>query len=153
MKEMPMNYIKISLDDEITETAREFEKTIDDMFHMINSGYSVSQRTWRPQMDIYESPDRLIIFAEMAGVKREHIHLEISSRTVKVYGRRTTGAGIGNARYHLAEIPFGYFERSLVLPAPIDTDSAEAVYADGLLEIRMTKLPLSKVHKIMFQHR
>ncbi|OPY13380.1 MAG: 18 kDa heat shock protein [Syntrophus sp. PtaB.Bin001] len=148
-----MNYIKISLDDDIKETAREFEKTLDEMFHMFNSGYSVSQRTWRPQIDVYESPDRLIIFAEMAGVKREHINLEISSRTVKVYGRRNTSAGIGNARYHLAEIPFGYFERSLVLPAPIDTDTAEAVYADGLLEIRLAKLPLSKVHKIMLEHR
>jgi len=148
-----MNYIKISLNEEIQETAREFEKTLDEMFHMINSGYSVSQRTWRPQMDVYESPDRLIIFAEMAGVKRDHINLEISSRTVKIYGRRTTSAGIENARYHLAEIPFGYFERSLILPSPIDIDTVEAVYADGLLKIRMTKLPLSKVHKIMFQHR
>jgi len=150
---MFMNYIKISLTEEINETAREFEKTLDEMFHMINSGYSVSQRTWRPQMDVYESPDQLIIFVEMAGVKRDHINLEISSRTVKIYGRRTTTTGIENARYHIAEIPFGYFERSLILPSPIDIDTAEAVYADGLLKIRMTKLPLSKVHKIMFQNR
>ena len=148
-----MNYIKIRLDEDIKETAREFEKTIDEMFNMVNSGYSVSQRTWRPQMDIYESPDRIIIFTEMAGVKRENIILEISSRTVKVCGRRTTSAGIDNARYHLAEIPFGYFERNLILPSPIDIETAEAVYSDGLLEIRMTKLPLSKVHKIMFHHR
>lgn len=147
-----MNYIKISLNKQIQETAEEFEKALDEMFGMVNSGYSVSQRTWRPQMDIYESPDRLIIFAEMAGVKRENIHLEISSRTVKIYGKRTTSAGIDNARYHLAEIPFGYFERSLMLPSPIDIETAEAVYTDGLLEIRMSKL-LSKVHKIVFKNR
>jgi len=146
-----MNFIKITLDEEIQETAREFEKTLDDMFRIASSGYSACQRTWRPQMDIYESPERIIIFAEMAGVKRAHIHLEISSRTVKVYGTRATGAGIENARYHLAEIPFGYFERHLILPSPIDTNTAEAVYTNGLLEIRMDKIPLSKVHKILFQ--
>lgn len=148
-----MHYIKISLDESIQDTAGELEKTLDEMFRLVNSGYSLSQRTWHPQMDLYESPDRLVLFAEMAGVKRRDIHLEISSRTVKVYGTRATDAGIGNARFHLAEIPCGYFERHLVLPSPIDPDTAEAVYADGLLQVRMIKQPLGKVHKIMLSHR
>ncbi|MBU3930949.1 MAG: Hsp20/alpha crystallin family protein, partial [Proteobacteria bacterium] len=51
----------------------------------------------------------------------------------------------------LAEIPCGYFERSLALPALIDTESAVAVYRDGLLEIRLTKRPVDLIHKINIQ--
>ncbi|SEM42903.1 HSP20 family protein [Syntrophus gentianae] len=148
-----MNYIKIHLDDEHKETGLDYDRMLSDMFPTVTSGYAFSRQAWRPQIDIYDSPDRIVLFAEMAGVKREDLHLEISSRTVKVYGKRSTSSGIGNARYHLAEIPSGYFERRLILPSPIDTNTAEAVYADGLLEIRMSKLPSGKVHRILLQHR
>jgi HSP20 family protein len=50
------------------------------------------------------------------------------------------------------EIPYGYFERSLVLPAPIDADQVDATYVDGLLQIRMAKLPLDEIRRIHVQN-
>ena len=78
--------------------------------------------------------------------------MEIGRKTVKISGRRRIRPLSENARYRLVEIPYGYFERAIVLPVPIDTESVDATYTDGLLQIRMAKLPLDKTRKIPVQN-
>ncbi len=58
---------------------------------------------------------------------------------------------IADTRFLRAEITYGYFERKLTLPFPIDIDSVSATYTDGLLQICIAKVPLEKVHKIPIQ--
>ena len=70
---------------------------------------------------------------------------------MKISGTREGGPREEDARYRLAEIPCGYFERTLSLPVLIDTETAAAVYRDGLLEIRLAKRPLDRIHKISIQ--
>ncbi|MFH1079850.1 MAG: Hsp20/alpha crystallin family protein [Pseudomonadota bacterium] len=125
---------------------------IDEMFSLVNPRYNACHRIWRPQMDIYESPGEIILVVEIAGAKREDLHVEIGRKTVKMSGRRRIRPLSENARYRLVEIPYGYFERSVVLPAPIDADLVDATYVDGLLQIRMAKLPLEKIRKIHVQN-
>jgi len=48
----------------------------------------------------------------------------------------------------LAEIPHGYFERNIILPAAVVAESAVASYADGILMIRINKMPANKTHRI-----
>jgi len=128
----------------------EFRRGIDEMFRLINSTFTVFQNVWRPQVDIYESPDEIMILTDIAGVKKEDLYVEIDLRVLRIYGKREKPL-TGNTRYHLAEIPYGYFERNLSLPCSVDTDSLKATYTDGLLQIWMAKLPLNKVHKIPVQ--
>ncbi len=127
-------------------------RIIDEMFNLINPRYNACHRIWRPQMDIYESPGEIILVVEIAGAKREDLHVEIGRKTVKMSGRRRVRPLSEDARYRLVEIPYGYFERSLILPAPIDADQVDATYIDGLLQIRMAKLPLDKIRKINIQN-
>jgi HSP20 family protein len=91
--------------------------------------------------------------AEVAGVKPEAIHLEIAPGWVKISGARETGVRRhdNDTRYRLAEIPCGYFERTLVLPARIETETATTHYRDGLLEIRLAKCPVNRIHRISIQ--
>ena len=150
LKETKMSFIKVRFTDDIGDINRELRKSIDEMFSLINSTFTVFQNVWRPQVDIYESPDEIMIVTDIAGVKTEDLYVEVHRRVLRIYGKRVTPAG-GNTRYHLAEIPYGYFERNLSLPLPIDTKSITATYADGLLQIRMAKLPLNRVRKIPIQ--
>ena len=145
-----MSFIKVRFTDDIGDINRELRKSIDEMFSLINSTFAVFQNVWRPQVDIYESPDEIMIVTDIAGVKTEDLYVEVHRRVLRIYGKRVTPVR-GNTRYHLAEIPYGYFERNLSLPLPIDTESITATYADGLLQIRMAKLPLNRVRRIRIQ--
>ena len=143
-----MDYIEISFTADLGTIDADFRRTIDEMFLMINPLSTHFQQVWRPPIDVYETPDEIVILTDIAGVNREELHVEIGPRTVKISGRRRERPLMENTRYSLAEIPYGYFERSLALPAPIEMETVSAAYADGLLQIRMQKLHLNKVHRI-----
>jgi len=145
-----MSFIKVRFTDDIVDINSELRKSIDEMFSLVNSTFTVFQNVWRPQVDIYESPDEIMIVTDIAGVKTDDLYVEVHRRVLRIYGKREKPAA-GNTRYRLAEIPYGYFERNLSLPLPIDTESVTAVYADGLLQIRMEKLPMNRVRKIPVQ--
>jgi HSP20 family protein len=147
-----MDYIKIRFVDNANYAESEFGRTIEEMLRVSNPRFTLSRHRWRPQVDIYETREEVIIKAEIAGVRQEEIILEISPGVVKISGTRSGRAREEEARYRLAEIPCGDFERTLSLPALIDTGTAAAVYANGLLEIRLTKRPIDRIHKINVQH-
>ena len=143
-----MDYIKIRFTNDFERLSSEFEKTCEEIFHSINTSFSLTERVWKPQMDIYETLDQIIIRAEISGVNKENLEVEICSRAVKIYGHRTEIPCASNATYRLAEIQYGKFERTLFLPSLVDTDTISSSYQDGFLEIRLAKRPLEKTHKI-----
>ena len=143
-----MDYIKIRFTDDFDQLESEFEKTLEDMFRAISPMFTLAERKWKPQMDIYETPDEIIILAEIAGVNKEDLELEISSKAVKIHGNRTEFPRVENITYRLAEIQYGRFERILYLPSPIDTEVVSASYSNGFLQIRLAKLLLDKTRKI-----
>jgi HSP20 family protein len=94
---------------------------------------------WTPALDVYETDSALVILLDLAGMdaERTEVHTEAHQLTVRgVRRERHTGE---TRTYQALEIPRGRFERSIRLPAGLDTDAAEASYRDGLLEIRLPK--------------
>ncbi|QTA87713.1 Hsp20/alpha crystallin family protein [Desulfonema magnum] len=135
-----MDYIKIRFGSDFDRLDSRFEKTAEEMFRSINPMFRISERVWKPQMDIYETPEEIFILAEISGVKKEELEIEVSTKAVKIYGRRAELPRVENATYRLAEIQYGKFERILFLPAPIDTEKVTASYSDGFLKLRIAKL-------------
>ena len=143
-----MDYIKIKFTKKSDYLNSETGRAIEDMFRSMNPFFALSEGVWKPQMDIYETHEEIIILAEIAGVNKENLGVEINTRAVKIYGYRTEIPRVKNSTYRLAEIQYGKFERMLFLPAPIDTDKVTATYLNGLLQIRLMKLPPDRTHRI-----
>ena len=143
-----MDYIKIRFGNDFDRLSSTFERTIEHMFRSTGPMFMLSERTWKPQMDIYESPEEILILAEIAGVNKEKLELEINSKAVRIHGSRPEMPRMKDSTYRLAEIQYGQFERVLFLPAPIDTDKVTASYQNGFLQIRLTKIPRDVTHKI-----
>ena len=99
-------------------------------------------------MDIYETVDEIIILAEIAGVSKDDLEVEINRKAVKIYGNRRPVHRLNNSTYRLAEIQYGKFERILFLPTPIDTEMVSASFLNGLLQIHLAKIPVDVIHKI-----
>lgn len=147
-----MSYIKIRVTDDIGKIGNELISSIDEMFRLMSPRFTLSERMWSPHIDIYEIPGEVIVLVDAAGVKKEHIHLEIGRRMLKVSGVRREQPVTKQTRYRLAEIPYGYFERSLSLPVQVDPDSASASYTDGIVQISLKRLPLEKFHRITIRN-
>ena len=143
-----MDYIKIRFSNDFEKVQSKVESSIGYIFRSINPMFSLEERTWKPSMDICETADDIIIRAEVAGVDKDRLEVEISSRAVKIFGKRRELPRSANATYRLAEIQYGNFERILYLPAPIDTENVSTSYANGFLEMRLAKQKLNKTYKI-----
>jgi HSP20 family protein len=143
-----MDLIKIRFGEDFDEFQSKFEPSIEDVFRSISPMFSLGERTWKPQVDIYETSEEIIMRAEIAGAEQESLEVEISNRAVKISGNRVELPRIENAKYRLAEIQYGKFERILYLPVPIDTEVVSASYSNGFLEIRLAKQLLDRIYKV-----
>ena len=134
-----MEHIEIRFGDHIETPATE-EKSFEEMFQSVNPMFCFSKRVWKPQMDIFETRDEIIIQAEMAGVRQEDMVIELSNKAVKISGTRKSSQPDPTATYRLAEIQFGQFERVLYLPSVIDVERVSASFSSGFLELKLGKL-------------
>ena len=134
-----MDYIKIRFGSGLEGFSSELEKTIGEIFQSVTPAFTLSPQRWKPQMDIYETPTQIILLAMIAGVLMEDLVVELDSNAVRISGKRMEAQRGGNVRFHLAEVPYGPFERTLYLPAPIDPEKVTASYTNGMLQIRMAK--------------
>lgn len=145
-----MNYTKIKFSDQFDRFGAEIEKTIQDIFRPrpVNPMFACKDCSWVPQMDIYETKEEVFIWAELAGVEKENLEVEINSKAVRIFGIRKEVPKEPKGTYRLAEIRYGKFERVLYLPSPVDTEVVSSAFANGLLAIRVAKLEVHKTHKI-----
>jgi HSP20 family protein len=134
-----MEHIEIRFGNNL-ETYDTDEKSFEEMFQSVNPMFCFSKRIWKPQMDIFETQNQIIIHAEIAAVKKEDIVIEVSNKAVKISGNRKSTQPDPAATYRLAEIQFGQFERVLYLPSVIDVEKVSAVFNNGFLQLTLGKL-------------
>ncbi len=143
-----MDYIKIRLTNDFDRMGSRFQQSLSDVFHSLSPMYSFTKSTWYPPLDIFETAGEIIVIAELAGINKEELDLEINSRAIRLSGRRIGVPPAEKGKYRLAEIQYGNFERVVYLPAPIDTDTVTASYNKGLLHIHVEKLATRSRHNI-----
>jgi HSP20 family protein len=143
-----MDYIKIRFTNDFDGMGNNRQRSMNSVFPSLNPMYSFSRNTWYPPLDIFETPSEIILIAELAGVEKEALNVEINSRAIRISGRRAGVPPAEKGKYRLAEIQYGSFERVLYLPAAIDTESVNATYRKGLLDIRVNKLAMPTRHNI-----
>jgi len=143
-----MDYFKIRFGSDLDDLTSKFEKTLEDMLGNMGPTFRLSERMWRPPMDMYETAGEIVIMAEIGGVDKDDLEVEISSKAVRIQGHRTAAPSGEAGTYRLAEIQYGRFERILFLPAPIDPEKVAASSHNGFLEIRLTKRPVDQSYKV-----
>ncbi len=99
-------------------------------------------------IDVYQTPDDIVIKSIVAGVKPEDLDLEISREMITVKGKRDESIKVEKENYFYQELYWGRFSRSVLLPQEIDPDEAEASLKDGVLTVRLPKINKEKIQKI-----
>ncbi len=94
---------------------------------------------WRPQTDMFETEDEIVVVVEAAGIEKKDISVILEKDILVIQGIRREDRGFKKRQYHDMEIEFGPFERILKLPSFVDQESVFAQYRNGFLEIRLKK--------------
>ena len=99
-------------------------------------------------VDVYQTPSEIIIRALVAGVKPEDLDIAITRDMVTVKGKRVEQKDTAEDGYVYQELYWGAFERTVVLPAEVDVDQAEASEKHGLLTIKLPKVNKDRQTKL-----
>ena len=93
--------------------------------------------TWAPAVDIIETEDAYLLYAELPGVPREDIQLQVRDRRLELSGRRHNRGE--NRNFLRMERSYGPFRRTFELPTPVDQDGITAGFQQGILRVHVPK--------------
>ena len=96
--------------------------------------FAPAQSGWTPPVDLIETPDRYIVTAELPGMRREDLDIQVHDDRVTISGTRPERAEPFE-QYHRVERGHGSFRRSFQLPVPVDGSRVSADLRDGVLTV------------------
>ncbi|HEY5764931.1 MAG TPA: Hsp20/alpha crystallin family protein [Candidatus Deferrimicrobiaceae bacterium] len=103
---------------------------------------------WTPAVDIYEKNDTVVVKAELPGVERDQISVEVKDGILTLRGERKFERDVKEESYHRVERSYGTFLRSFSLPVSVDQDQVKATFRDGVLEVELPKKEQAKPKQI-----
>jgi HSP20 family protein len=103
---------------------------------------------WKPVVDIYDNDHNIVIKAELPGVAKQDIVVDVKGRFLTLKGERSSENEVKEDKYHRKERAYGKFKRVFTLPAEVDPDKIKADYKDGVLKIDIPKPEKQKPKQI-----
>lgn len=102
---------------------------------------SAQRGVWSPQLETFRQGDRLVVRADLPGLKKEDVNVEIDDGVLTISGHRAEEQVENRDDYYRSERSYGQFFRALPLPDGVTGESCEATFDNGVLEVT---LPLPK---------
>jgi HSP20 family protein len=103
---------------------------------------------WQPAVDIYETDKGLVIQAELPGVNKEDVSVELKDNILTLKGERKVEKEIDEQRYFRKERCFGTFHRSFTLRESVQPDKIKAKFKEGILEVEIPKAESERPRQI-----
>jgi HSP20 family protein len=103
---------------------------------------------WAPPVDLYDTDDAFVLKAELPGLGKDDIQIEVHDRTLTLRGERKQETEAKEERYHRRERTYGSFQRSFWLPTIVDAEKIQADFKNGILELRLPKSETAKPKRI-----
>lgn len=133
---------------ELESMNRQLGRLLDDS----NSAMSTEHGQWAPPVDIRETDDAVVVHAELPGIDKKDVKLEVKDGVLTISGERRYEKDVKEENVHRIERSYGSFTRSFSLPTNIDdAEKVNAEMKDGVLTVRLPKREGAKPKAIEIQ--
>lgn len=143
-------------------SGRELKKRNDDFFSDMYSsmnkafgdivkefgGFELSKKgfDFNPDFDISESDHGYDVKAELSGMDEKDIEVTLENNVLRISGEKKDEKTEKKGKYHISERKFGKFERTLALPAEVDSSKIKASFNKGVLSVHVPKTEKAKAN-------
>jgi HSP20 family protein len=130
------------------------ERDLDQLFGHIYSAAPESRvvrKTLSPAIDVYEKDNQVHVQAELPGIPKESVSIEINGNVLTLSGESKQSKEYTKENIHYQERSFGSFQRRIALPEGVTADGATASYDNGILHISVPKVVSHPPIKIAIQ--
>ena len=120
----------------------EMDRFFDD-FGFGRTGMTRGQQSgqWTPQVEVRQRGNELLIRADLPGMKKEDVNVEIRDDSVILQGERKDEHEEEREGWYRSERSYGSFYRAIALPEGTIADSAKASFKNGVLEVTLQTPP------------
>ena len=137
-------------DSEMVNLRKDFDDLFDRFFSepVFSIPKLFSEKSWYPTVDVSEGKKDIIVKAEIPGVDKEGIDISLDGRFLTIHGEKKHEKEESDERYHRVESSFGFYKRTIELPADVDESKVDAKYKNGVLKIKLKKAKEADPRKI-----
>ncbi len=113
-----------------------------------NQDYGSALKAWAPSVDIYETPNELVVKADLPDVEEKDIDVRVENNLLTIRGERKFDKSVAEDNYLRVERTYGAFSRSFSLPNTVNAESIRAEYKNGVLTVNLPKREESKPRQV-----
>src|ERR1700730_17091159 len=128
--------------------------TLQDQFNRLfnesfrNQAEESALTTWAPTVDIYETPNELVVKADLPDVNEKDIDVRVENNLLTIRGERKFEKSVSEESYLRVERTYGAFSRSFSLPNTVNAEAIGAEYKNGVLTVNLPKREESKPRQV-----
>jgi HSP20 family protein len=133
------------------EPFRELASLQSEMSRYMNGlmeGTGRATQSWVPPLDVWETDTEVVYAFDLPGIPEEQIAIEVQDGTLTVSAERVKEEEEAGDRFYRFERRYGTFSRAVGLPQGVDESKIAASYANGVLEVHVSKPEQQKPRKI-----
>jgi len=104
--------------------------------------------TWAPAVDIYETPNELVVKADLPDVSEKDIDIRVENNLLTIRGERKVEKSVSEENFLRVERTYGAFSRSFSLPNTVNSEAIGADYKNGVLTVTLPKREESKPRQV-----
>ena len=147
-----MQLVRFNPSRDLFSFRRRMDTVFDDFFgDFFNGARPEVLQGWNPKVDVFEEEDHIVMKAELPGMEKDNIAIDVNGRVLTLKGERSYDNEVKEDKYTLRERSYGKFQRSFTLPAETDSEKIKAEYKDGVLKLNIPKPASSKPKQITIQ--
>jgi HSP20 family protein len=98
---------------------------------------SLERQIWSPQVETFRRGDKLVVRADLPGLRKEDVQVEVENDVLTLSGERREEHEEKRDDYFRSERSYGQFYRAIPLPEGVNADQCEASFKDGVLEVTL----------------
>ena len=124
--------------DDFFNPLRDLQREIDKVFDGFFRG-SRQDLGFFPAVDVYETPDSVVVEVEVPGMKKDNIKITVEDNILRIQGEKKLEREDKDKNYYVVERSYGTFERAFRLPEYVDMEKIKAKFENGILTITLPK--------------
>lgn len=121
--------------DDMLEIQKDLRRTFGRFFPTAVTERRPVEMEWAPDIDVFVRGKDMIVRADISGIDPKNVDITVAEDTLTLRGERKADREINEEDYYSSEISYGSFERNIRIPRGIDTETIDATYKNGILEI------------------
>lgn len=128
--------------------------TLQDQFNRLfnetlrTQGDESAMTAWAPAVDIYETPNELVVKADLPDVNEKDIDVRVENNLLTIHGERKFEKSVTEENFLRVERAYGSFSRSFSLPNTVNAEAIRAEYKNGVLNVTLPKREESKPRQV-----